>query len=697
MNELLHSSARSSVPFDERYRPLSEVGLRQTVEPLHDGDESGVGRQRLRIRICNMAQRTFKGVIRFDLPLPMDEPRFLLPGFMYGRNRGEAPLDVPNKFPRMRRWPERLPASPWWMVRGDRLTNPCALAYGGGRVLGLSSSPYLVRGDADELAGWEPGGIAPLVQYNGFTCSLGEDDVEGLHGPSVGLTIGYENAPWLFVSSGNIQDRSDLSEGSIRLEPGRGVDVVVDIYDYRSEAPTGCNDAVEAVYRRFHESARVVGSPEKAVRDLGGAVSRDAWLDQRHMYSGFVFDRTGPDGEQEQETKRPYEYRELGSSAWTNGMAVAAPMLATALRLHAPTMRLQAVDCIDHIVSSSLNPDSGLPYDAVNHGIWSNRGWWFDRLPAAGHSGYLVGQMLYYVLQAYDDERRHGEADHRDWMAFVDCVVPRLNAARNGDGEYPYLFSELTGAGIDYDSFAGCWCMAACAYWSLLNDDRTDLDAMLESERHYFEAFVLRMECYGTPLDTSKAVDSEGILAYLKAVRRLHELTHDETLLDHMRAALGYEFTFKFCWNSPVSVPPLSRVGWSSCGGSITSTCNPHIHPMSSNVVGEMQYYLDNRPDDVYVASRLLDTVRWGCQTYNTRDGEYDYGLTGWMSERFCYSQGLLEEHYADGSPASTWFCLMPWASASILDGLTGLYWDRAVGRMTAVIRGADDANTGPA
>jgi len=47
------------------------------------------------------------------------------------------------------------------------------------------------------------------------------------------------------------------------------------------------------------------------------------------------------------------------------------------------------------------------------------------------------------------------------------------------------------------------------------------------------------------------------------------------------------------------------------------------------------------------------------------------------MSERFCHSQGLVTETYADGTPASTWFCLMPWASGSIIEGLVGDYWDQ--------------------
>ena len=183
------------------------------------------------------------------------------------------------------------------------------------------------------------------------------------------------------------------------------------------------------------------------------------------------------------------------------------------------------------------------------------------------------------------------------------------------------------------------------------------------------------MVCYGAPLDTDKAVDSEGILAYIRAVRYLHQITGEDKYLEHMRAALDYEFTFKFCYNSPIQVPPLSRIGWSSCGGSITSTANPHIHPMSSTIVDEMLYYV-GQTKEPYVRSRLEDTVLWGCQTFNTYDGEYDYGEKGWMSERFCYSQGLVVQPYEDGSLASTWFALMPWAGSSVIEGLAGDAWE---------------------
>ena len=165
------------------------------------------------------------------------------------------------------------------------------------------------------------------------------------------------------------------------------------------------------------------------------------------------------------------------------------------------------------------------------------------------------------------------------------------------------------------------------------------------------------------------------MLAYIRAVRWLHEITGEEVFLDHLRDALEYEFTFKFCWNSPIKVPPLGKIGWSSCGGSITSVCNPHIHPMSSSVLDELLYYT-TQLNDPYIRSRLEDTAGWSCQVSNTRDREYDYGKTGWMSERFCHCEGLLTETYPDGSPASTWFALMPWACGCILEGLAGDLWE---------------------
>ena len=543
------------------------------------------------------------------------------------------------------------------MVRADRLSHPAAFLLDGGRWYGLSAAPYFVRQNG-VLQPWQPGRAETFAQFAGFTCSLNTG--------SVGYTLGYENAPWLFVQSHNIKPRAPMGENCLTLAAGESVAFPLYLYDFVAvDGERTLYAALEAVYGLWHTPPRPGTTPSHAAELLAGAVTRDAWLPDDKNYVGITKERS--DGS--------YEQNKIFSISWTNGLSAAVPCLQAAHRLGDKTIRAAALACIDNIVQNSLDPRCGLPnetWDAENG--WSCRGWWFDGMYTGGHSGYLVGQTLYYILKAYRLEAARG-IDHPDWLAFVQGVVPRLAAARNGDGEYPFTLSEQTGAGLEYDSLGSAWCLAAEAALMQLTGDTADLPAMERSEVHYYDAFIRRAECYGGPPDTSKAVDSEGVLAYIRVARLLHELTGKAVYLDHLRDALCYEYSFKFCYNVPVQVPPLSRLGWSSCGGSITSVANPHIHPMSCTVADEMFYYLRCRPD-AYIESRLKDTVGWSLQTFNTFDREYDYGRAGWMSERFCHCEGLLVQTYPDGSLASTWFALMPWACGSVLEGVCGTWWN---------------------
>ncbi len=611
---------------------------------------------RIQITISNRTKRNWEGVIHTEFLFDKKNPRFFLPGFIYGRNRGEAPLDVRNEFPRLREGDMQRPASPWWMVRSDRLSHPAAFAYDQGKLYGLSASPYFVVRNNTKTA-WNPCNKGDFFQYTGFTCSLEKG--------SIGYTLGYENAPWLFIESQNIKERMPLGQNCFMIQCGEDIAFEILMYDLKAEDERSFYKAIQAVYELYYEKPRNSGEISTAVSDIAYAIFNDAWIEEDKNYSGFVFDK--PDG--------TLSYNKLSSISWTNGLAVAVPMMLASYRLNDENMRNQALTCIDNIVQCSINPNSGLPYETFSNGQWSNRGWWFDRMHTPGHSSYLVGQALYYLLKAYDYEKREKNCEHHDWLEFTRNVILKIERTKNTDYEYPYIFSEKTGAGLEYDSMAGAWCMAAVAYYSLLEKDTAFLDELKNSESHYYDFFIKRAECYGCPLDTDKAVDSEGVLAYIRAVRRMHQLTGEKIYIEHLRDALYYEFSFKFCYNSPVKTPPLSKTGWSSCGGSITSVANPHIHPMSSTITDEMLYYV-RLEKDAYVENRLKDTIMWSCQTYNRFDKEYDYGKKGWMSERFCHCEGLTVEKYPDGSPSSTWFALMPWAGGCILEGLSGDCWE---------------------
>lgn len=649
MSTICLSARALSCP--DGYRPLSSHALEACITTL-GGDGSSSAPWEREITVTNRSSSTWQGVIRLSLPVGA-EPRFYLPGFMYGTNRGEAPLVTDSKTPRLRREAE-FPASPWWMVRSDRLSHPVSLAYAEGRFRGLAASPYFVSAENRRMA-WIPGAEGSFDQYTGFGCSLETGEVM--------VTLGYENAPWFFLQSHNYWQQDFTGENCIALQAGECVTLRVYQFDYPAADERGLHEALQWVYRCWHQAPRRRSGVRRTVQEIATAIARDAWLPEQHAYSGFVFDRGDHD-----------EYRPLPSIAWTNGMAAAGPMLQCAHRLGDEEMRRQTIDCIDHIVEHSINDRSGLPFMCEKDGRWSNEGWWYDRQPAPGHAAYLVGQCVYLILKAYALETAKGHV-HESWLAFARQVVAKTERSCNADGEYPYILSERTGAGLVYDSFSGAWCMAAAAYLALITGDGANVPQLMQREAYYHDAYVRRQECYGGPLDIDRQIDSEGILAYIRAVRCLHAVTGENRLLDHMRDALCYEFTFKFCYNSPVKVPPLSATGWSSCGGSITSVSNPHIHPMSSSVIDEMFYYLSFREDE-YIRSRLEDTILWSCQNHNSYDGELGYGRTGWMSERYCHCEGLMTERYADGSPASTWFALMPWACGSILEGLAGMAWE---------------------
>ncbi|MEC0168563.1 hypothetical protein [Paenibacillus graminis] len=649
-------TARNKFQEDTEYTGLNGHGLQASVE-ITGGTGSAKQPFQAGVRITNLCRTAWSGVIHVELPFAKVNPRFFLPAFMYGRNRGEAPQNVPNEFPRLREGNPARPSSPWWMVRSDRLSHPAALVYDTGKIYGLCASPYFIRRGGVKSQ-WKPDQPGEFYQYGGYSCSLGKG--------TVGYTLGYENAPLLFIKSRLVKERAPLDENCFELAAAESVEFTLDLYEYEAGSELGINAALEDIYYRYHQPPRQGSDIRTAAADLSKAIYQYAWLPEERNYSTFVYEDKETGG---------YRYNKIISISWTDGLPVAAPVLMAALRLGDEPMRRQAISCIQNIIDNSLNPASGLPYEAYQHGKWSIYGWWFDGMRTPGHSAYLCAQALFYIMKAYEFEKRIKNCLHEDWMVFVKKVLLVLEKSKNSDDEYPAILSERTGSGLEYDSFSGTWCMAATAYYSWLTGDRTHQDSLKRSEKHYYETYVKRMECYGAPLDADKAVDSEGILAYIKAVRYLHAVTGDELYLDHMRDAIGYEFTFKFAYNSPVKVPPLSTVGWSSCGGSVTSVANPHIHPMSSNLVDELYYFVQQRKDP-YVRQRMLDTIGWGCQTYNRYDREFDHGKTGWMSERFCHSEGLVTESYGDGSPASTWFCLMPWASGSIIEGLVGDYWD---------------------
>jgi len=172
-------------------------------------------------------------------------------------------------------------------------------------------------------------------------------------------------------------------------------------------------------------------------------------------------------------------------------------------------------------------------------------------------------------------------------------------------------------------------------------------------------------ELWGTPMDTGDAVDEEGNLAYITGLTTLHKTTGEKKYLNHLLHALHYEFSWKFAYNTRFENEPLKSLNWSSCGGSITSTHNLHIHQMG-NLITEEMYYAYQQTKDPYILSRLKDTLNWGLGTFNRHNGQFGFGKKGCATEQFFHTDGIQDDpnRTPDGG---IWKHYLSWAAACVL------------------------------
>ena len=74
---------------------------------------------------------------------------------------------------------------------------------------------------------WAAGEDGEFIQYSGFTCSIQDG--------YIGYTLGYENAPWLFVQSQDVRERLPLAENCFELSAGESVFFSIKLYDFAAE------------------------------------------------------------------------------------------------------------------------------------------------------------------------------------------------------------------------------------------------------------------------------------------------------------------------------------------------------------------------------------------------------------------------------------------------------------------------------
>lgn len=637
------------------------------------------------IEINNRSGKTWTGVIKVALSTGRKDARFFLPGYMYGNNNSESnlPPRLIKEFQRLRKGPVNEPFSPYWYMRSDQLTHPLAVMFIDHEIVGISGSPYITK--ADPLTFWEPGNEG-FAGYNGFYCSI-EKNAE------TGFTVGYLNYPGIYTSPWEYTRYDASKQGCISIPAKATAKFEVRVFSFNSEHEDGLSKVIEHVYDSYHEKPlkKNESGIRETVTDICNAISKDAYSPPNNNYSLTTMKPMSPIMWNKYELKNQYtpgDYQSTyeGLIGWTNGAVIAVPLLQASYRLSDDSLRSQALKVIGEIVDKSLNPATGIPYCSKIDGKWTNKGWWTPWIQSegvkAGHSSYIIGQSLYYILKAYELEKAHGH-EHAAWLTFAGKIIDTVSKTQDKNGAFPRFWDEATGAGTEYDAFSGCWVSASLAYYIKLTARKDLLPVVLKSEKHYYND-VVRMECSKTPLDVADAPDAEGILAYIRLTKILSELVEDKAdgdictsapYLDRMKTGIDYALSFTYCYNVPNLLPPLGQLNFSTSGGCVTSVCNAVIHCMTNTILDELHYYYKQTGNEYY-GKRLADIYDWGLQVLNQRDCQFFFGKKGWSSEYFCQAERyVLDVRFSDGTRSSLWFAYHPWATASILEGICGKMW----------------------
>jgi hypothetical protein len=555
----------------------------------------------------------------------------LIPGNIHGDNN--AAHVRPGEFPCLTdQHREYRNCAALWEFRADRASHPVSLIGTDRGTLGLSIDPY-----AGEIR-------------NGLFAALPN---------ACGVSLGYGNDPLtfsektVFLPATADFARSGTANGRIFALPG----------DWRTELHT----VIRALYDDLHERPTHRHTLSEALRALAEAFIHVNWSPELQQYTN-------------RKCRRPVStelqpWRAVVEIGWTGGSMMAYPF-ALAEELFPDLKFPKTPAAIFDEICDGWNDASGFINDTCINRTTRNQpqgwnvsginGWWSGFLPQTrdNHCAYTNAHAAYYMLAMAVRQKAS-----KRWIDTALRVLNTAIALQRADGAFGYVFSSREKKVVDWQGFAGCWFTAAAAMaFKLMQEDRYHTAA--KRSLAFYAPFVRNLTAWGSPMDTYKSIDSEGNLAFIRAARLMHELTGEQRYLDMLLSGANYEYLWRYGFRSRPSCPPLSQTSWNSCGGSITSVSNPHLHPMSV-VVTEDLHYLAKYTGDTYHASRADDGIAWLLQTMELYPDVTGYGRYGVLSERSCPSDGLLAEVFYDSNaPSSLWWSYNAWAAASAMEAI---------------------------
>lgn len=586
-------------------------------------------------------ESSFQSRLRLELCLKEEKNYFhLVPCNIFGDNNLNT--SEPGHFPNLTtEYQENTSCSPLWEFRADRASHPVSILCCDRGAVGISIEPY---SDCPE----RPEGFI----RNGLFARLPG---------SFGTSLGYGNCPKTFIN------KDIWGEPTAHLCKKASADGT--IYAFNGHDRQCAHQIIKAMYAKVHEQPVFNKSLLDAAKALYEAMFTVGWRDEYDEFADCIC--------QVPADTLLKAWRPNVEIGWTGGAATAYP-LAVAEFILGESAKNQSHPgnprrTFDRIVSC-YNEKSGFlnditkPDERLDHKHSKVDGWWSGYVVKDCHCAYTNGSAVYYLFKTLQFMKNYRGQTNVHWLETGLKVLDTVIELQRDDGCLGYTYSTEERKVLDWEGFASCWFAAAMPYAYLFTNNQNYLDAAKKS-LDYYSRYVFDLTCFGTPMDTWKSVDEEGCLAFIRAAGLLHKITGEKKYLDLMESGADFEYLWRYAYRVRPEFEPLKNSNWNSCGGSVTSVSNPHIHPMGVFIASDLKYLAQHTGSD-YHLKRAEDSIAWAMNCLEQYPDVVGYGPYGVLTERWCPSDGLVVEKFSDGSPSSIWFCYNIWAASAVLEAI---------------------------
>ncbi len=594
------------------------------------------------------------------LEAPAGDSFHVIPGFIFGDNN--LAKSEPGHYPNLTTaHPGNVSCSPYWETRADRASHPVSILCTQDLIIAASIDPY---SDGAPVGAQVP---ETFIRNGLFS------EIPG----ACGVTLGYGNLPSTFLN------KDDWGAPTFHASTHATVSGSLFFRPTTQGGRLGVHDIIQAVYTHYRQTPASPVTHEAGITALVDAMVNINWHDAtgHNAQGSFAGISTPFHGAtliaehftnmrcMDPEKKVLTAWRMVAEIGWSGGAAVAYPMLIAGQKLHNQAAIDRASFVLDW-VAKSYNPASGLLWDLCEKNQAPRvNGWWAGYLVKDVHSAYTIGNGAYYLLKAYRFAKNNMGQDHPQWLATALKALDTIISLQLDTGSYGFTYRADRPEVADKEGFAGAWFIPCLALATQLTGDQKYL-ASAKRAAAFYDQFVSKLQCWGTPMDTWKSPEQEGVLGFIRGARLLHQLTRDETYLAMLDRGAKYEYLWRYGFKARPQAKPLAGSHFNTCGGSITSVSNPHVHPMGLNIASELAY-LARHSGNAYHAQRHDDGNNFALNIISLYPEVSGYGSLGVLTERFCPSDGLLIETYPDGTPSSLWFSYNAWAATAAMEGLT--------------------------